>query len=434
MKENEKSYLRKDAEKLLKKKKYKAEAYTEAETLKLIHELEVHQKELELQNDELLHAKQIAELAEEKYIDLYDFAPSGYLSLSKEGRISVLNFTAAQMLGRVRSALINSYLVTFISQSTRDKFCIFFQNVFRDFEKTSCEVLLIVGNKSEMYIHLEGIQNKDRKECLLTLIDITAHKESERILIEKEKAEESDRLKTAFLQNISHEKRSPMNAIMGFSELLSLNFNNKDKIENFSKIIYQRCNDLLDIINNIVDIAKIESGQEIINLEVYDLNLLFNELNVYFKEQQKQTHKENVKLEFHIDCGTKISTIVTDKVKMRQIFLNLIKNAFKFTNDGIIEIGCKIINHEKIMFYVSDTGIGIPLDRQTLVFERFRQFHQGLVKNVGGTGLGLSIVKGLVTLLGGEIFLESIPGKGSTFSILFPFTTLKPQYYELEHI
>jgi signal transduction histidine kinase len=240
----------------------------------------------------------------------------------------------------------------------------------------------------------------------------------------KERAEESDRLKTAFLQNMSHEIRTPMNAIMGFSDLLLCNFHDKNKLQKFTAIIGQRCNDLLAIINDILDISKIESGQLSLNNEECNLNEMFAELQGFFVEYQNRTNKQQIAFSLHAFNETNRNIIITDKVKLKQIFINLISNAFKFTETGSITGGCMLDDHNNPIFYVSDTGIGIPLDKQEIIFERFIQIHQSSKLNIGGTGLGLSIVKGLVKLLGGEIRLESEPGKGSTFSFTFPFKTV----------
>ena len=259
--------------------------------------------------------------------------------------------------------------------------------------------------------------------------DITESKQAEKaLIIAKEKAEESDRLKTAFLQNMSHEIRTPMNAIKGFSELLYRKANDKEKLKKFTDIIKQRCNDLLDIINDILDIAKIESGQLPVNIEECNLNELFSELYSFFSEYQKRIDKKHIKFSLETLCFPTDSIILTDKIKLKQIFINLISNAFKFTNEGKIEGGCKFDANQNLVFYVSDTGIGIPSDKKEVVFERFSQLHQGSKRNIGGTGLGLPIVKGLVGLLGGEIFLESEPQKGSTFSFTIPYKTVNALY------
>jgi signal transduction histidine kinase len=243
----------------------------------------------------------------------------------------------------------------------------------------------------------------------------------------KEKAEESDRLKTSFLQNMSHEIRTPMNAIMGFSSLLVDNYNNKPKLEKFSDIIHSRCNDLLEIINGLLDISKIESGQLSVHVEECDLNELFKELTRFFKEHQKRIGKEHIHFSMNLPCNGLVSPIMADTVKLKQILINLIGNAFKFTHSGIIECGCRLDNGS-LIFFVSDTGIGIPKDKHEIIFERFAQLSNDRIRNCSGTGLGLSIVKGLLNRLGGRIWLESETenadaGKsgGTTFYFTFPY-------------
>ena len=245
--------------------------------------------------------------------------------------------------------------------------------------------------------------------------------------IARKQAEESDRLKTAFLQNMSHEIRTPMNAIMGFADLLAENYNNRPKLEKYSEIINQRCNDLLDIINDILDISKIESGQLPVNIEDCNLRDMFAELTTFFSEQQERMGKQHIAFRLEAGCDNTQQIITIDKVKLKQIFINLISNAFKYTEAGTIKGGCRVDDENKLLFYLSDTGIGIPRDKHAYIFERFAQIKHGHNQAIGGTGLGLPIVKGLVTLLGGKLWLESEPGKGSTFYFTLPYNTLKAE-------
>ncbi len=234
------------------------------------------------------------------------------------------------------------------------------------------------------------------------------------LLQAKEKAEESDRLKTAFLQNMSHEICTPMNAIMGFSSLLPDSFNDKEKLLQYSNIIEQRCNDLLDIINDILNISKIESGQNTVNIEECNINELFSELHLFFRDYQNRFNKHHLNLLVPSAVNEAITIIKTDKVKLKQILINLISNAFKFTERGSIQYGCMQADN-KIKFFVSDTGIGIPKDKMDFIFERFTQIKNSSIQIIGGTGLGLPIAKGLAGLLGGHIWLESECNKGTTF-------------------
>lgn len=299
--------------------------------------------------------------------------------------------------------------------------------VVRDIsERKQAELLLNEKNNEYLALNKELVKKNNEFYALnkeYVAINKKLSQTNEDLLIAKERAEESDKLKTAFLHNMSHEIRTPMNAIMGFSELLVNNYNNKPKLEKFSEIIGQRCNDLLNLINDILDIAKIESGQLPVTMEECNLHDLFTELTSFFTEYQKRMGKQQIKFSLQAHNISSGCVIVTDIVKLKQIFINLIGNAFKFTDKGIIEGGCRINNNDVLVFYVSDTGMGIPPDKQKLVFERFAQLTQETNQTIGGTGLGLSIVKGLVNLLGGDLWFESEPDKGSTFSFTISYKT-----------
>jgi len=273
--------------------------------------------------------------------------------------------------------------------------------------------------RTEQMLDENRIQLKEQNEEYEALNE-ELRETNEQLLITRNKAEESDRLKTEFLQNMSHEIRTPMNAILGFSSLLVDNYGNKSKLEHFSGIINQRCNDLLEIINDILEISKIESGQMTVNVEKFEVNELFTELSLFFNEYQKRIGKQHLVFCLQSVNEKSFSNIQTDKLKLKQILFNLIVNAFKFTENGSINCGC-IFENNQLIFSVSDTGIGIPQDKQTTIFERFSQLHHPSIKNLGGTGLGLSIAKGLSILIGGKIWLESELEKGTTFYVSIPF-------------
>lgn len=233
----------------------------------------------------------------------------------------------------------------------------------------------------------------------------------------KAKAEESDKLKTAFLQNMSHEIRTPLNAILGFSELLVKYYNDKQKLEYYTKLISNSSSNLLQIINEILEIAKIESGQLPIFMEPCNLKFLFYELKIYFTELRNAKNKQQIDLRFLYPEADFI--LITDGGKLRQILMNLLHNALKFTSEGSIEVNYEVLN-DTILFYVKDTGIGILPEKQKLIFDRFIQAEANTSTQYGGTGLGLSIAKGLVELLGGKMWMESKPNQGSVFYFSLP--------------
>lgn len=547
----EASILRQKALEQLKLKQSKSSLLTSEKDMKrLIHELQVHQIELEMQNEELVIATEKTKLAEEKYTELYDFAPSGYVSLSKEGRISTINFKAARMIGKERLYLLKKYILIFISENTQTIFNDFLENIFTQKIKQSCEVVFTIKNNLPLYVNIEGVISNNNEFCNLTLVDITKRKLTElnlikekekkelseskykeiisrvddaifgydpdtfeiveannatskiygydhseligmsclkfsreldktkvtseeikhsgvafvkvrrhkkkdgtpifvqiqgykifmnekpfvyvvshditsnfkyekELIIAKEKAEESDRLKSAFLANMSHEIRTPMNGILGFSELLKQVDLKSENQQEYIKIIEKSGNRMLNIINEIIDISKIESGLMKIYTSDVDVNHCLEDNYVFFKPEAE---KKNIELKFpkllsFIDAITK-----TDPDKLNGILVNLIKNALKYTNSGSIEFGCNLNNSKtELQFYVKDTGIGIPKDRQAAIFKRFIQADVEDKMARQGAGLGLTISSAYVKMLKGKLWLESEVNVGSTFYFTLPY-------------
>ena len=248
--------------------------------------------------------------------------------------------------------------------------------------------------------------------------DITYKKNIEQALLRsKEKAEESDRLKTAFLQNMSHEIRTPLNSILGFSQILQNTNASPEEVQQYSEIISKSGTRLLDLINNILDISKIESGNLVLKEEAIQLNQLIQHIDKLISPRIKQ---KGLKLHLKFDLSDQDSLIQIDAGKLNQILLNLITNAIKFTEKGSITCSYKIVD-DKILFCVKDTGPGIPRKQQSQVFGRFYQVDQTINKHFEGVGLGLAISKGLVELLRGDIWLESEIGKGTSFFFTIPY-------------
>jgi signal transduction histidine kinase len=268
---------------------------------------------------------------------------------------------------------------------------------FQNEEKEKRAAELFIANKELVF------QNEEKE------------KRAAELIIAKEKAEESDKLKTAFLQNMSHEIRTPLNGIIGFSRLLNVEYISKDDIKEFTGIISLSGKRLLEIVNNVLDIAKIQTGQVNIEQKPIIIDSIFSDLKNFFSQLAKV---KNISLKFHTLSG-KYQTIYSDEAKLFQILTNLINNAFKFTKSGNIDCGYEI-NDNSIQFYVKDTGIGIPTEMYERIFDRFVRADLTLSKNYEGTGLGLAICKGLVELLGGRIWVESVINKGATFFFTIP--------------
>ena len=251
-----------------------------------------------------------------------------------------------------------------------------------------------------------------------TITDISEIKRFEIDLLNaKEKAEESDSLKTAFLHNISHEVRTPMNAIIGFSDLI-IDPDLTPEIRNeFIQTIVQSSNQLLSIITQIVNMATIETGQEKIYEKEISLNSIFR---MVLEQFRSEADRKNISLKYNTAFPDSEDKIKSDETKLIQIISNLISNAFKFTKYGSINFGY-VLKDKYLEFYVKDTGIGIPKEMHKEIFERFRQVETSLAREYEGAGLGLSISKAYVELLGGKIWLTSKPGEGSVFYFNIPY-------------
>lgn len=252
------------------------------------------------------------------------------------------------------------------------------------------------------------------------VVDITDRLKAERQIIEaKQKAEESDNLKSAFLANMSHEIRTPMNSILGFSDLLMKEEIPSEKRNEFVRLIYSNGEHLLTLINDIIDISKIEANQlKVIKKECH-INKLMDQLYTEFENQRVN---ENKQFRLLIDKGTDKPDykIITDCTRLKQVLINLLSNAFKFTEEGEIEFGYKIREDGMLQFYVKDSGIGIPRSKHEVVFSVFQRVEDSFTKNYDGSGLGLSITKSLIEKLGGQIWLMSEPSEGSRFYFTIP--------------
>jgi PAS domain S-box-containing protein len=277
---------------------------------------------------------------------------------------------------------------------------------------------------TEHYIKIDTSPIYDKYGVMLGGImmveDINERKHAEiKLQKAKEKAEEADTLKTAFLANMSHEIRTPMNAIIGFSDLLLDPEISQDEKVEYVNIIKNNGNTLLNIIDDIIDIAKIEAGQIKIYKTQCNVNEILYEMFTYFNKQKKLLKKDTIDIILNPNNVQNL-IVLSDPYRLRQIISNLLNNALKFTDKGFITFGCNV-EQNYVKFYVTDTGIGIPEDKLEEIFKPFRQADFSPTRRYGGTGLGLTISKNLVEILGGSMWVISTPGKGSTFYFTLPY-------------
>lgn len=263
---------------------------------------------------------------------------------------------------------------------------------------------------------------------MLVFQDITSLKLTEIKLIDaKARAEQADNLKSAFLANMSHEIRTPMNAIIGFSNLLNDAQVSEDERNEFIEHIKNSGHSLLQLIDDIIDISKLDAGQIVQENQRISITRLLAELFSYFNENLQESGKNNVQLLVNGISEQVDWTVMADGVKINRIMRHLLANAVKFTSAGFVEFGVKLESPDVLLFYVQDSGIGIAKEKQGMIFERFSRVMTGTRQEYGGTGMGLAICKGLAELMGGRIWVESSLGAGSTFFVSLPVSQVEEQ-------
>ena len=375
---------------------------------------------------------------EKAYLDqLFEGSPEAIIMTDNLGNVVKVNSEFLKLFGYAQSEILDKNIDELTSDSENN----------RESIKSTTDILQGIETEIETRrSHKDGhfidvsilvtpiIINGQVVGGYVIYRDITDRKRIEKNLIAaKEKAEGSDRLKSAFLANMSHEIRTPMNAILGFSSLLSDPVLTEDEQTEFIQIIQERGNDLMRIIDDIIDVAKIESGQIKIEIKECQVNVLMTNLSVTLNEVKRKTNKINVALNYIPENNDPDFTILTDANRLRQIMTNLIENGLKFTDEGCVEFGYKLKYIESspyIEFFVQDTGIGIPREMHDIIFERFRQVDDTATRKYGGAGLGLTISRNLTHLLGGRISIESEHGKGTTFNILLPLHLITAKFVE----
>lgn len=361
--------------------------------------------------------------SEENYRILAETSPYGIIVHNK-GKLVYYNKQAIKIFkGDLKNNYIGRSILDFIHSDYHEIVMERIKNLYKGKSYPDFYQLIFTNSRSELIqveIASSAIIFNGVPSAQVIFNDISERKKMEYELISaKQKAEESDRLKTAFLENMSHEIRTPLNGIIGFSTLLKHKvINEEDKIK-YLEIIEQSGKHLLNLINDLIEISRIESGHVDIRREIFNLNDLMDDLFNFFL---KSVQLKDLPIQLSLEKGVSpdIAFINTDSSRLKQILINLLNNALKFTHEGQISFGYEQKDNKTILFFVRDTGIGIPENAKAFIFERFRQADDAKTREFGGAGLGLTISKGLVDLLGGKIWFNSEYGKGTEFNFTLP--------------
>jgi PAS domain S-box-containing protein len=386
----------------------------------IIHEnylkIEGQNKELEIVNIEL---EKLSIVASETNNSVAIYDKNGRLEWCNSGFEKFYEFSLEELI-------VNKidHIETIIPNKDIKKF---FVNCMDDKKPFSFETKVVTKKKKEKWVQTT-ITPYPRLGKITKVIaidsDITDLKNYERELeITKERAVESDRLKTVFLGNMSHEIRTPLNGILGFTELLGRTSATEDKKERYYKLIMSNGEQLLRIIDDIVDLSLIESNQLKIEESKFDLNILINDVIDYFELYKLNVNKPDLHIILQNELRYSPLILYTDPVRLKQVLMNLLKNSFKFTNEGYIRLECIAVN-QAIRFTVEDTGIGIDPAKSEIIFDRFRQGDESLSRKYGGTGLGLSISKGIIEKMRGSIWIDPEYQTGLRICIEIPQTII----------
>lgn len=357
---------------------------------------------------------------EELFKTIFHESGIGIALIDKSANIINFNKSFCNIFGYKAEELFDLSYMDMIPESKRARAKEFIDALFSSkIKKHQSEQPYLKKDKSIFWMKLTATVISDSKGNPRYILgmgeDITDHIVAEEKLKEaKEKAEQSDKLKTAFLTNMSHEVRTPLNAVVGFSDLLANPDTDVDTRKEFVEQINISSNMLIKLIDDIIDISQIDAGELRIIKKRINISSLLNDILRKFKSERAIALKDGVDILLHNPYSNQSIYFETDETRLKQIFEHLLNNAIKYTNSGFIEFGFDMDDHKQPTFYVRDTGIGIPADKKDLIFNHFTKIEDR--KNLyRGTGIGLTITQKLIDLLGGKIWVDSHPGIGSVF-------------------
>ena len=390
-----------------------------------LEEFQVVEEELRQQNEQLIEYQQQIEKEHQRYQELFDFAPDGYLVTDIYGKIIEANRAASQLLAIDKKKLAGKLIIIFVPQETRGEFRKQLRYLYENKQIKDWELDLQNYSKTLFNCEINSSTINDKNgNCIgmrWLLRDISARKLAEAkirfVELQNIKLEESSRLKSQIVAVLSHELRTPLNAIIGFSDLLFRLNKNKFTPQslNIVQTIIINGKELLKLINNMLDFARLEEGKFALNLQQFNIKELVAKIT---EDLSFFANKKNVCLETHLNIQNVI--VVNDPIRVQQLLTNLISNAIKFTETGSVSVELEELNQDKIVITIQDTGIGISETDLEYIFQAFRQVNQSKTRNYQGTGLGLAIVKSLLDLMKGTITVESLLGEGSIFRVELP--------------
>ncbi len=383
------------------------------DVLRLIHELEVHEIELELQNEELRRARDELEASVTRYSELYDFAPVGYVTLDAKSTILEINLVGSTLLGKDRARLIGQRFALWVTPATRPALEGLLATLQRE-ERASCD-LAITGAKGQVHLHVDAVPEAPARatewRCRAALTDVTEVKAAAQL-------RESDRRKSAFLAVLSHELRNPLAPIANAIHLLARVAPGSEQAGRARTVIERQTSQLTRLVDDLLDLTRIERGKVELKPEVVDLREIVrrtcDDYRVTFEQHG---------VELHVTAPARPVTVRGDPARLAQVIGNLLHNAAKFTPTGGVVTVVVGQAAGRAELRVRDTGIGVAAEQLGQLFEPFGQVDQGLARTGGGLGLGLSLVKGLVEMHGGTATGASEgPGHGAEFVVTLPLT------------
>ena len=366
-------------------------------------------------------AEEAMRQSEEMYRQLTVASPDAIIVCGSEGRIRYVSPKALELFGFEADAEINMVrMVQFVHSHDRRQAFRLFDNMAKENISFIPQILLTRKDGSEFFGEISAAPVKGSEDqntsIIMVIRDVTQRKADEMELVRaKEKAEESDRLKSAFLANMSHEIRTPLNGIVGFLNFLSSENLSSRRRQEYINVINNSSIQLVKLIDDIIDVAKIEARQMKLRPIPFRINNLMTEMQVFFETYLQINNKERVAL--ILDNSGFIDNCLSyvDPMRLQQILNNLISNAVKFTEKGFIRFGYKLSASNMLEFVVEDSGIGLERSQLEVIFERFRQVELSNNRQYGGTGLGLTISRNMAQLMGGDMWVESVEGVGSSF-------------------